>query len=111
MVVCLSCCGLAALRAPHSGLDPSIVVMGIVVPRAGDSFGVDVLDEAKRAIAQGQRVTIDFHRGDAWADPAHQAKPAASASHTVARLGVDIHSSSTGSRRPAPTGRGIRWAR
>ena len=76
MVVCLSCCGLAALRAPHSGLDPSIVVMGVVVLRAGYSFGADVLDEAKRAIAQGQRVMIDFHHSDTWADPAHQTKPA-----------------------------------
>lgn len=37
----------------------------------------DVVAKAKRAQAAGMRIMIDFHYSDTWADPGHQAKPAA----------------------------------
>ena len=67
-----------------------------VNPSGGWNNGADVLNEARRAIAQGQRVMIDFHYSDTWADPSHQAKPAAWASHTVAQLQADIYSHTKG---------------
>ena len=62
----------------------------------GWNNGADVLNEARRAIAQGQRATIDFHYSDTWADPAHQTKPAAGASHTVAQLQADVYAHTKG---------------
>lgn len=44
----------------------------------------DVLLKARRANALGQRVMIDFHYSDTWADPGHQTPPAAWAS-----MGID----------------------
>ena len=67
-----------------------------VNPAGGWNNGADVLNEAKRAMAQGQRVMIDFHYSDTWADPAHQTKPAAWASHTVAQLESDIYAHTKG---------------
>lgn len=46
----------------------------------------DVITKAKRAKAQGQRIMIDFHYSDNWADPGKQTKPAAWASYSVAEL-------------------------
>ncbi len=65
-------------------------------PAGGWNNGADVLNEARRAIAQGQRVMIDFHYSATWADPAHQTKPAAWASHSVALLESDIYSHTKG---------------
>lgn len=42
----------------------------------------DVVAKAKRAAAQGQRIMIDFHYSDSWADPGKQHKPAAWANYT-----------------------------
>ncbi len=67
-----------------------------VNPSGGWNNGADVLNEARRAIAQGQRVMVDFHYSDSWADPAHQTKPAAWAGHTVAQLQADIYSHTKG---------------
>lgn len=44
----------------------------------------DVLLKARRANALGQRIMIDFHYSDTWADPGHQTTPAAWAS-----MGID----------------------
>ncbi len=41
---------------------------------------------AIRAKAMGMRVMIDFHYSDTWADPGHQTKPAAWASHTLSQF-------------------------
>ena len=41
-------------------------------------------------------VMIDFHDSNTWADPAHQTKHAARASHTVAQLQSDIYSHTKG---------------
>ena len=40
----------------------------------------DVVAKALRAKNLGLRIMIDFHYSDTWADPGHQAKPAAWAS-------------------------------
>ena len=37
----------------------------------------DVVAKALRAKTLGMKVMIDFHYSDTWADPGHQAKPAA----------------------------------
>jgi arabinogalactan endo-1,4-beta-galactosidase len=50
----------------------------------------DVVDKAKRAKAQGQRIMIDFHYSDSWADPGKQTKPAAWASYSVSELKVAL---------------------
>ena len=86
--------------------DPYVLLKGLNVnsirlrvwvnPSGGWSNGADLLNEAKRAIAQGQRVLVDFHYSDTWADPSHQAKPAAWASHTVAQLQADVYAHTKG---------------
>ncbi|MFZ6845025.1 glycoside hydrolase family 53 protein [Undibacterium sp. RuTC16W] len=62
-----------------------------VNPSGGWSNAADTLYKAKRAAAQGQRIMIDFHYSDTWADPGHQAKPAAWSSHTLAQLNTDVY--------------------
>ncbi len=51
----------------------------------------DVLAKARRVAALGQRIMIDFHYSDTWADPSHQIKPAAWASHNMAELKNDVY--------------------
>jgi arabinogalactan endo-1,4-beta-galactosidase len=46
---------------------------------------------AVRAQQLGMRIMIDFHYSDTWADPAHQIKPAAWASHSFADLQNDVY--------------------
>jgi arabinogalactan endo-1,4-beta-galactosidase len=48
-----------------------------VDPVDGYNGAADVLAKARRATAAGQRLLIDFHYSDAWADPGKQNKPAA----------------------------------
>ena len=48
-----------------------------VDPEDGWCGKADVVAKAKRAVAQGMRVMIDFHYSDSWADPGKQNKPAA----------------------------------
>lgn len=67
-----------------------------VNPTDGWNNGADVLYKAKRAVAQGQRIMIDFHYSDSWADPGKQTKPAAWASHTLAQLNNDVYSHTYG---------------
>ena len=50
-----------------------------------------MLYKAKRAAAQGQRIMIDFHYSDSWADPGQQTKPAAWNGHTLAQLNTDVY--------------------
>lgn len=57
-----------------------------VNPTGGYSGAADVLAKARRAQALGQRLLIDFHYSDTWADPGQQAKPAAWQNYTVAQL-------------------------
>jgi arabinogalactan endo-1,4-beta-galactosidase len=46
---------------------------------------------AVRAKNLGMRIMIDFHYSDTWADPAHQTKPAAWASHSFTTLLSDVY--------------------
>lgn len=46
---------------------------------------------AVRAKQLGMRIMIDFHYSDTWADPGHQTKPAAWASHTFPQLLNDVY--------------------
>jgi arabinogalactan endo-1,4-beta-galactosidase len=51
----------------------------------------DVAYMAHRADSGGFRVMIDFHCSDTWADPGHQAKPAAWANDTLPQLLADLY--------------------
>ncbi|WP_341676799.1 arabinogalactan endo-1,4-beta-galactosidase [Niveibacterium sp. SC-1] len=62
-----------------------------VNPSGGWNNGADVLYKAKRAAAQGQRIMIDFHYSDSWADPGQQTKPAAWSSHSYSQLQTDVY--------------------
>lgn len=62
-----------------------------VNPSGGWNNGADTLYKAQRAAAQGQRIMIDFHYSDSWADPGQQTKPAAWASHTLTQLNTDVY--------------------
>jgi len=57
-----------------------------VNPANGYNNLADVVAKAKRAKAKGQRILIDFHYSDTWADPGHQTKPVAWASLSLADL-------------------------
>jgi arabinogalactan endo-1,4-beta-galactosidase len=48
-----------------------------VNPADGWNNNADVVAKAVRAQHLGMRILIDFHYSDTWADPGHQAKPAA----------------------------------
>ncbi len=48
-----------------------------VDPKDGWNGKADTLAKAKRAQALGQRIMIDFHYSDSWADPHQQTKPEA----------------------------------
>jgi arabinogalactan endo-1,4-beta-galactosidase len=67
-----------------------------VNPSGGWCDAADVLYKARRAAAQGQRIMIDFHYSDSWADPGQQTVPAAWASHTVAQLDQDVYAHTYG---------------
>lgn len=67
-----------------------------VNPAGGWNDGKDVLYKAQRAAAQGQRILIDFHYSDGWADPGQQTKPAAWAKHQIAELNQDVYSHTQG---------------
>jgi arabinogalactan endo-1,4-beta-galactosidase len=57
----------------------------------GHCSQAETIEMALRAKAYGMRVMIDFHYSDTWADPGHQAKPAAWATHTFAQLLTDVY--------------------
>src|SRR5690349_13938441 len=57
-----------------------------VNPADGYNTETRVLQMAKEVRAQGMKLLIDFHYSDTWADPGHQAKPAAWASLSFAQL-------------------------
>lgn len=50
----------------------------------------DVIVKAKRAKAQGQRIMVDFHYSDSWADPGKQTKPALWVNYTIDELKVAL---------------------
>lgn len=57
-----------------------------VNPAEGWNNISDVLVKARRAHALGQRLMIDFHFSDTWADPGHQSTPAAWADYSLDQL-------------------------
>jgi|GEM_PF-1184313 len=62
-----------------------------VDPVGGWCGKTDVVKQAVRAKNRGMRIMIDFHYSDTWADPAHQAKPAAWANHSFSQLLTDVY--------------------
>jgi arabinogalactan endo-1,4-beta-galactosidase len=66
-----------------------------VNPADGWCDQADVVSKAVRARNLGLRVLIDFHYSDTWADPGHQAKPAAWANDGIAQLNIDVTNHTT----------------
>jgi len=66
-----------------------------VNPAGGYCGPADVLAKAKRAQAQGQRLLLDFHYSDGFADPGQQTKPAAWQGYTVAQLKQAVYDHTT----------------
>lgn len=62
-----------------------------VNPANGYNNEAKVLAFAKTVKAKGLKLLIDFHYSDTWADPGHQAKPAAWASATIGQLETDVY--------------------
>ena len=98
--------GYAFYNANKVKTDPFVLLKNLNVnairlrvwvnPANGWCDGADVLYKAKRAAAQGQRIMIDFHYSDVWADPGHQTLPAAWASDTLAQLNTHVYSHTSG---------------
>lgn len=66
-----------------------------VNPAAGYNNTADVLTKARRARAANMRIMIDFHYSDTWADPAHQAKPAAWVGQDITALKASVYNHTT----------------
>lgn len=62
-----------------------------VNPANGYNNEAKVLTFAKTVKARGLKLMIDFHYSDTWADPGHQAKPAAWANHSLSQLESDVY--------------------
>lgn len=62
-----------------------------VNPSGGWNDAADVLYKAKRAKAQGQRIMIDFHYSDSWADPGKQTIPSQWTDHSLAALKTKVY--------------------
>lgn len=62
-----------------------------VNPANGYNNEAKVLTFAKTVKAKGLKLLIDFHYSDTWADPGHQAKPAAWASASLSQLETDVY--------------------
>jgi arabinogalactan endo-1,4-beta-galactosidase len=62
-----------------------------VNPASGYNNETKVLAFAKTVKAKGLKLLIDFHYSDTWADPGHQTKPAAWASHNISQLQTDVY--------------------
>ncbi len=63
-----------------------------VNPSGGYCNKKDVAYMARRADSMGFKVMLDFHCSDTWADPGHQAKPAAWANDSFPKLLTDLYS-------------------
>ncbi|MFJ4695424.1 arabinogalactan endo-beta-1,4-galactanase [Streptomyces sp. NPDC088766] len=62
-----------------------------VDPADGYNNKARVLATAKRVKAAGQKLLVDFHYSDIWADPGAQSKPGAWAGHSYSRLKTDVY--------------------
>ncbi len=61
-----------------------------VNPSGGWCGQADVVAKAKRAVAQGMYLYIDFHFSDSWADPSKQTPPSAWTNYTVSQMSSAI---------------------
>jgi arabinogalactan endo-1,4-beta-galactosidase len=61
-----------------------------VNPAAGWNNTADVVAKAQRAKNAGFRILLDLHYSDTWADPGHQAKPAAWVGQDITALKVSV---------------------
>ena len=70
---------------------------GIVASGGAIGFcdSASVVKAAQRAQEHGLRIMINFMYSDTWADPGHQAKPAAWADHNFAQLQTDVYNHTT----------------
>src|SRR6478672_135186 len=66
-----------------------------VNPANGWNNTADVVAKAIRVKNLGLRLMIDFHYSDTWADPGHQAKPAAWSSQDPATLKISVANHTT----------------
>lgn len=66
-----------------------------VNPTGGWNNTADVVAKAVRAKNLGMKIMIDFHYSDTWADPGHQAKPAAWAAQNFATLKSSVTTHTT----------------
>ena len=97
----LESAGYSFYNASGVKADPFVLLKGLGVnairlrvwvnPSGGWCNAADTLYKAKRAAAQGQRIMIDFHYSDSWADPGQQTLPADWRSHGVAQLNTDVY--------------------
>lgn len=62
-----------------------------VNPANNYNNAADVVAKAVRAKSAGMRIMIDFHYSDTWADPGHQAKPAAWSTQDITALQTSVH--------------------
>lgn len=62
-----------------------------VDPTGGWNNAADTLAKAQRAAALGQRIMIDFHYSDSWADPFKQPIPRAWENHSISQLQTDVY--------------------
>jgi arabinogalactan endo-1,4-beta-galactosidase len=74
----------------------SIRLRAWVNPSDGWCNTADVVAKAIRAKNAGMKIMIDFHYSDVWADPGHQAKPAAWASLDFPTLLTTLSAYTTG---------------
>ncbi|WP_420240129.1 glycosyl hydrolase 53 family protein (plasmid) [Telmatobacter bradus] len=74
-------------------VNPSIVAGTLGVGNLNQAGSIAL---AQEAAAMGFQVMIDFHLSDTWADPGHQAPPAAWANDNYAELLTDVSSYVTG---------------
>jgi arabinogalactan endo-1,4-beta-galactosidase len=65
-------------------------------PASGYNNQAKVLAYAKTVKSKGLKLLIDLQYSDTWADPSHQAKPAAWSSHNITQLQTDVFNFTSG---------------
>ena len=74
----------------------SIRLRAWVNPADGWCNTADLVKKAVRAKNAGMKILVDFHYSDTWADPGHQAKPAAWAALSLPNLVTALHDYTVG---------------
>jgi len=70
----------------------SIRLRAWVNPAGGWNNNADLVAKAVRAKKLGFKILLDLHYSDTWADPGHQAKPAAWTGYDLATLNTTVYS-------------------